>query len=79
VAKAEPAALGRLFDKSPEQRRKFHEKPKDAAKEAGLPDELVEHFGKLKPNERKLLTKTWDKMGDAGLTHDVDGVTLNFL
>lgn len=76
MARPDPAALARLFDK--EKRGRFQEEPEEAAREAGLPDELAKHLGKLNPQQRKTLSETWDKLGDAGLKHDVDGVSVNF-
>jgi hypothetical protein len=80
VANVDPKALARLFENKPEKRKKLHDKPEEAAREAGLTGELAKHFAGLKRPQREALTATWDKLSaEEGLQHDLgDGVTVNF-
>jgi hypothetical protein len=61
----------------PAARREFLKDP--SAKTSGLPDDVQKLFGSVTDDELRVLAETWKNMKKAGLTHDVDGVTVSFL
>jgi hypothetical protein len=75
----DPKALAKLFDglDDPAARRQFLADPSVAV--SGLPPNVQKFFNDLTDEELRVLVRTWKKMKDAGLTYDMDGVTVSFL
>jgi hypothetical protein len=75
----DPKALAKLFEglDDPAARRRFMADPSVATGE--LPPKVQKFFSDLTDEELRVLVRTWKKMKDAGLTYDMDGVTVSFL
>ena len=72
-------ALSNLFEglDNPEARRQFIANP--LAKTSDLPQNVQQFLNDLSYSELRALVRTWNEMKDAGLTYDMDGVTVSFL
>lgn len=74
-------SLATLFDthlKTKDARGKFKADPKGSTKALKLPRNVVDHLGKLSPDELALMSDTYEEMKKGNLTEDVGGVKVTF-